>query len=132
MSKLEAVLITGRTIYQGVHKESGKLSHDYWLAVTTCEMDPNDLRLLGIKEEDTVRVATEFGSVVLRAVESSKAPHPGIVFLPYSVFANVLIDVKTEGTGMPSYKGIPAVVEPARGEKVMKVRDLLKHYYEKG
>ena len=131
MSRLKVSLLTGRTIYQGVGKESGKLSDDYWRSVSICEMDPSDLQLLGIKANSSVRVITEFGSIVLRAVESSKAPHAGVIFIPYGLFANVLIGTRTHGTGMPSFKGIPAEVEPAKGEKPMKIRDLLRECYGK-
>jgi len=129
--RLKASLLTGRTIYQGVGKEHGKLSDEYWHSVAVCEMDPSDLQLLGIKENNSVRVITESGSVVLRAVESLRAPHAGVIFIPYGLFANVLTGTRTHGTGMPSFKGIPAEVEPARGEKAMKIRDLLRECYGK-
>lgn len=131
MPRLKASLLTGRTIYQGVGKEHGKLSDEYWHSVAVCEMDPSDLQLLGIKENNSVRVITESGSVVLRAVESLRAPHAGVIFIPYGLFANVLTGTRTHGTGMPSFKGIPAEVEPARGEKAMKIRDLLRECYGK-
>ena len=131
MVKLKVTLLTGRSIYQGVGRECGKLSNEYWNSVTICEMDPEDLQLLGIKENDTVRVSTEFGSVILRAVESANASHNGMIFIPYGAFANVLISSGTNGTGMPSFKGIMAEVEPAKGEKMLKIRDLLKQYYGK-
>ena len=129
MPRLEVTLLTGRTIYQGVGKECGKLSDDYWRSVAICEIDPEDILLLGIRENDCVRVTTEFGSVVVRPVESLSAPHAGLVFIPYGPFANVLIGSKTHGTGMPSFKGIVAQVEPARGAKVERIPDLLMEYY---
>lgn len=131
MPRLKVSLLTGRTIYQGVSKESGKLSEDYQRNVAICEMDPNDLQFLGIKENSSVKVATEFGFVVLRAVESSKAPHPGVVFIPYGLFANVLVGTRTHSTGMPSFKGIPAEVEPAKGKRAASIRDLLREFYGK-
>ena len=131
MSRLKVSLLTGRTIYQGVSKESGKLSEGYQRNVAICEIDPDDINLLGIKENSSVKVATGFGSVVLRAVKSSKAPHPGVIFIPYSVFANVLTGTRTHSTGMPSFKGIPAEVEPVKGERITGIRDLLREFYGK-
>lgn len=131
MSKLNVTLLTGRTIYQGVGKECGKLSDEYWRSVSICEIDPEDMQRLNLKENDSVRVVTDFGSIVLTAVESLRAPHAGMVFIPYGLFANALIGTKTHGTGMPSFKGIPAVVEPAKGEKPLKIRELLKESYGK-
>lgn len=131
MSRLKVSLLTGRTIYQGVSKESGKLSKDYQRNVAICEMDPGDIGLLGIKENSGVKVATGFGSVVLRAVKSSKAPHPSVIFIPYGLYANVLVGTKTHSTGMPSFKGIPAEVEPVKGEGITSIRELLRAFYGK-
>jgi formylmethanofuran dehydrogenase subunit D len=36
---------------------------------------------------------------------------------------------KTHGTGMPSFKGIPAEIEPAPKERVLSLHDLLNQYY---
>lgn len=131
MTRLMTILLTGRTIYQGVGKECGKLSDEYWRSISICEINPEDLKFLGLKENDSVRVTTSFGSIVLTAIEPLRASNAGTVFIPYGVFANVLIGTKTHGTGMPSFKGIPAELEPAKGEKPMKVRELLKEYYGK-
>ncbi len=130
MPRLKVSLLSGRTIYQGVSKEKGKLSEDYQHNVAICEMDPDDINLLGITENSNVKVITSFGSVVLKAAKSSKAPHPGVIFIPYSLFANVLTGTRTHSTGMPSFKGVPAEVEPAK-ERVAGIRDLLKEFYGK-
>jgi len=129
--KLEVVLLTGRTIKQGVGKELGKLSNEYHTSVAICQMDSKDLDSIGIRENDNVRVTTRFGSVVLTAVESDRGPHPGVIYVPYGLWANVLTGSHTHGTGMPSFKGVPAEIEPAPREEVMGVRDLLQHYYGK-
>ena len=131
MPKLEVVLLTGRTIYQGVGKECGKFSEEYWHSVSICEIYEKDLNSLHLKENDSVRVITDFGSVVLTAIKSLRTPHRGVVFIPYGPFANTLIDTKTHSTGMPSFKGIPAQIEPAPGEKPMQIRKLLKTQYGK-
>ena len=131
MPKLKATLLTGRTIYQGVGKECGKLSDEYWHSVSICEIDPEDIRFLGIKENEAVRVTTSFGSVILTAIKSLRGPHTGIIFIPYGLFSNILIDVKTHGTGMPTFKGLQADVEPAKGEKPLKILELLKKFYGK-
>ena len=133
MPSLGVTLLTGRTLRQGQGKEYGKLSERYWKSVTTCEIDPDDLEKLGIKDGKTVRVSTSHGSVVLRAVKSLRGPHPGRVFTPYGPWASVIVDPKTHGTGMPSFKGIQATIEPAADEdKVLNLKELLRlHYGEK-
>lgn len=129
MSGLRVTLLTGRTIYQGVGKERGKLSEEYQERVSICEMDPIDMASLGVEEGSGVRVTTEYGSVIVRAVESMRSPHPGIVFIPYGPWANIVTSSRTHGVGMPSFKGIPAEVEASPGEGVLKVAELLEKYY---
>ena len=132
MQKIVVTLLTGRSITQGVGKELGKLSNDYMESVSVCEMDPVDLKALEITEDANVRVTTPSGSVVLKAKESARGPHPGIVYVPYGLWANVVISPKTGGTGMPSFKGVPAEVESVGSEEdVLSLRQLLRCTYGK-
>lgn len=131
MPRLKVSLLTGRTIDQGKGKEMGKLSKEYLESVMICQIDPNDLKFLGMKENTNVKVITEFGSVVLKAVKSARAPHPKVVFIPYGPWANVIINPETHGTGMPSFKGIPAEIEPAPNENVLSLQNLLKTQFHK-
>lgn len=131
MPKLEVSLLTGRTIDQGRGKEFGKLSEEYWKSVTACEMDPDDIKRIGAKENENVKVTTDFGSVVLRIVKSLRAPHPKVVFVPYGPLASLLVNPETHGTGMPSLKGIRAKIEPAPKERVLSLQELLKTYFRK-
>jgi formylmethanofuran dehydrogenase subunit D len=132
MPKLKVSLLTGRTINQGRGKEYGKLSKEYLESVVICQMDPNDMKFLGVKENTNVKVITDFGSVVLKAVKSARAPHPKVVFVPYGPWASLIMNPKTHGTGMPSLKGIPAEIEPAPDEKVLGLQDLLNQFHKEG
>ena len=129
MPKVKVLLLTGRTIDQGKGKESGKLSKEYLDNVVLCFFDPNDMKTLGIKEGQNVKVTTAFGSVVLKAVKSLRAPHPKVVFVPYGPWASLVMDPETHGTGMPSLKGIPAEIELESAEKVLSLQDLLREFY---
>jgi len=106
----------------------GKLSKEYLESVIICQMDPKDMRSLGIKENTNVQVTTDFGSVVLRAVKSARTPHPKVVFIPYGPWASLIMNPKTHGTGMPSLKGIPAEVESAPNKKVPSLKNLLAQF----
>jgi len=130
MPKLKISLLTGRTIDQGTGKEMGKLSKEYLESVVICQMDPEDMKFLGVKENNNVKVITDFGSVVLKAVKSARAPHPKVAFIPYGPWASIIMNPETHGTGMPSFKGIPAEIEPAPNEKVLSLHDLLNRYYK--
>jgi formylmethanofuran dehydrogenase subunit D len=131
MPKLKATLLTGRTIDQGVGKEHGKLSEKYQENVAICHMDPEDIRSLGIRENENVRIITNFGSVVVKLVKSPTAPHPKVIFIPYGPWASLVMDPETHGTGMPSLKGIPAEIEPALEERVSSIPDLLEEHYKR-
>ena len=130
-SKLRVTLLTGRTIEQGVGKEQGKSSKDYMESVAVCFIDPQDLKRLRIKDKTNVCVSTQNGSVVLKGVKSRRGPHMGIIFLPYSPWANVVVDPETDNIGMPSLKGIPAEIEPAPDKPVLDLRELLTQQFRK-
>ena len=120
--------MTGRTIDQGKGKEMGKLSREYLESVVTCQMDPKDMDALGVREDTNIKVSTDSGSVILKVVKSTKAPHPKVVFIPYGPWASLIMNPKTHGTGMPSLKGITAEIEPAPNEKVSSLKDLLSDF----
>ena len=130
--KLRVTLLTGRTIEQGVGKERGKSSKEYVESVSVCFMDPEDLKKLGIKEKTNVQVSTDHGSVVVKALKSLRAPHPGAIFIPYGPWANAVVDPETHSIGMPSLKGIPAEVEPASDKPLLSLEELLKKQFGKG
>ena len=124
-------MLTGRTIEQGVGKEHGKASEDYFEAVAVCFVDAEDMKKLCIKSKSNVRVSTDYGSIIVKAVKSPRGPHPGIIFIPYGVWANAVVDPETSSIGMPSFKGIPAQIEPAAEKAVPSLAELLKEQFRK-
>jgi len=131
MPKLKVYLLTGRTIDQGTGKEYGKLSEEYQKSVSICQMDPEDIKFLKVRENENVKVTTEFGSIIMKVVKSKRAPHPEVVFVPYGPWASVLANPKTHGTGMPSLKGEMAEIEPAPTEKVLNLQELLRTHFRR-
>jgi len=129
--KLRMTLLTGRTIEQGVGKERGKASKEYMESVSVCYMDPEDMKRLGIKEKTNVLVSTDYGLVVVKALKSLRAPHPRMIYIPYGPWANVVVNPETHGIGMPSFKGIPAEVEPAPDKPLLTLKELLKQQFGK-
>lgn len=129
--KLQVTLLTGRTIEQGVGKERGKASEGYMESVSVCYIDPEDLKKLGMKEKTNVEVSTDYGSVVVKALKSPRGPHPGIIFIPYGPWANVLVNPETHSIGMPSLKGIPAEVKLAPNKPILALEKLLTEEFGK-
>jgi len=119
LAKLKLNLITGRTIHQGVAMEGGKEKDAYTKACGIIEMDPSDLKKLGIWKGTNVRVTSEWGSVVVKAVEATQGPPPALAYIPMGPWANSVVNPKTYSTGMPTFKGVPIEVEPAINEPVL-------------
>jgi len=116
--RLEVTLITGRSLAQGTAREAEKTKPEYVKAAAICELDPADLKKLGVDDGAPVRVRTEYGSVVVYATASTQAPHLGIAFIPLGPWANQVIRSDTDKIGTPSFKGVHAEIEPAQGETV--------------
>lgn len=130
MGKLRVTLLTGRTIDQGKGKESGKLSKEYLESVVLCFIDPDDMKSLGVEENQYVKITTTFGSVTLKAVESKTAPHPHIIFVPYGPWASLVMNPRTHGTGMPSMKGLSAEIEAVPDGKILTLQELLRQFHK--
>jgi formylmethanofuran dehydrogenase subunit D len=126
---LRVILLTGRTIEQGVGKEYGKASRQYHEACSMCYMDADDMKKMGIKNNTNVVVTTTTGSVVLKAVKYPRGPTPGLIYIPYGPWANAICSDATTSIGMPSFKGTPAEVEPAPDQKVLTIEELLLYEF---
>jgi formylmethanofuran dehydrogenase subunit C len=113
---LKVILNTGSTIEQGrIIKGGNKYSHEYLDVCAVCNMHPEDYILLGKPEK--VKVSSENGkySVLVRAEPNEDVLRRN-VFIPRSVWANVIVDAYSVSTGSPIYKGGTVYVEPSEGE----------------
>jgi formylmethanofuran dehydrogenase subunit D len=129
--KLTATLITGRTIDQGVGKEMGKGSKEYFDSASVCFIDEADIQKLGIRSRTNVRVTSKYGSVIVKVLKNPYGSNPGIVFIPCGLWANAICGDETFGMGMPMFKGFQVEVEPAPKEVVLTLDELLKKEYGK-
>lgn len=123
--KLRATLITGRTIEQGVGKELGKGSVEYYDSCAVCFFDKSDMLKLGIKNGSIVKVSSKYGSVIVKAQKYPWGTNPGMVFIPCGSWANAVCGDETFSMGMPLFKGFPVEVEPAPNEPVLTLDELL-------
>jgi formylmethanofuran dehydrogenase subunit D len=94
-------------------------------------IDPADLKKLRMKENASVLVSTKHGSVVVKAKKSLSGPHAGMIFIPYGLWANAVVETETDSTGMPTLKGTPATIEPAPDLQVSSLKALLKAQFGK-
>jgi formylmethanofuran dehydrogenase subunit B len=112
MPRLEVTLVTGRTLRQGAQIETSRHVKDYVDVAAVCFMNPEDMAELGVKEGSSVKVTTEAGSVVVKASAYKGNPR-GLAFIPLGPWANAVIPARTRSTGMPFFKDLKAVIEPA-------------------
>jgi formylmethanofuran dehydrogenase subunit D len=105
-------LITGRTRNQAIGMHKGKDSPEYLAATAVVEMNPDDMARLSIEDGDSARLRSADGEVELTAHAGSLPA--GMVFVPMGTLANALVSIETQGTGMPSFKGLSVDVELVR------------------
>ncbi len=126
---VKVLLISGRTLKQGRGMEIGKLTKDYFDAVAICEMDNSTMEALGIEDGEPIKIETEVASVIVFGKLDRRA-EPGIVFIPAGPYANAVTNSDTLETGMPEFKGIPAILFPAKGKSVPTVKEVLNQIVE--
>ena len=122
---MEVVLVTGRTLKQGLALERGKLGEEYLESVSYCELNPVTMSTLGVQDGDPIEVETLEGSVIVRARQNPDI-EVDTAFIPAGPFANAVLSSYTYETGMPDFKGTPAKIFQAEGRSVLTVTDLLR------
>ena len=110
MAEKRFILNAGRTSKQGEQINIGKEGPEYEKIVNTLTMHADDLKALGIETGASVRVRTEWGEAVFQC-EEGKVP-VGLIFVPYGPPTCRLMGGSTDGTGMPTSKGLEVEVEP--------------------
>lgn len=125
MKKLDVILVSGRTTEQGVGLEEGKTSERYVKSVQHIQLHPVDAEKLGLKESDVIDVSTESGSISVYW-KADKNLDSGLVFFPYGLWANQLYNSKTNGTGMPFFKGTKATITRSSNLKATSIEEIIK------
>ena len=125
MSLENLILLTGRTINQGVALEGGKVSKENVRAAGICAIDRDDFRKLDCLVGTPVKITTDFGEVTVYSTISDEGPHPGILFVPMGPWANQLVNPDSQGCGTPTYKGMKAKVEVIKSGRVLDALELI-------
>jgi formylmethanofuran dehydrogenase subunit D len=125
VDKIDVIILTGRTLQQGIGLEVGKVSEEYSKSVNYAEISRGDSRALGLTNGSPVEVTTARGKVVLYG-RISETLSPGLIFVPYGPWINQVLGPDTCCTGTPQLKGVPAKLELAEGKRVPTLLDLVK------
>ena len=130
MSLDNLILLTGRTIQQGVALEGSKTSKENVRAAGICTFDIDDFKKLDCMVGTPVKVTTDYGSVVVYSTISEEGPHPGIIFIPMGPWANQVVNPDSQSCGTPTFKGMKAKVEVIKSGKVLDPLELMKTLME--
>lgn len=130
MSLDNLILLTGRTINQGVALEGGKTTKENVRAAGICAFDKDDFKKLDCLPGTPVKVRTNYGEVMVYSTISEEGPHPGIIFIPMGPWANQLVNPDSQSCGTPTYKGMKAKVEVVKDGKVLDALDLIRQLKE--
>ena len=125
MSLNDVILLTGRTIDQGVALEGGKTTTESVRAAAICAFDSNDFKKLDTLVGTPVKIITDYGEVIVYSTLSEEGPHPGIIFIPMGPWANQVVNPDSQSCGTPTYKGMKAKVEVVKSGKVLDALDLI-------
>ena len=125
MSLNNLILITCRTINQGIALEGGKNTKENVRAAGICAFDKEDFKQLDCLVGTPVKIITDYGEVVVYSTISEEGPHPGIIFIPMGPWANQLVNPSSQACGTPTYKGIQAKVEVVKNGKVLGALELI-------
>ena len=113
MAESKLILITGRSTHQGVGISSGKALEEYQTATNVLLINASDMQRFGLKNDDTVRMKTSYGSAV---VKCSSADMPeGLAFIAFGPPVNQLVGADTQSSGMPDSKGFEIELELVSG-----------------
>jgi formylmethanofuran dehydrogenase subunit D len=106
------ILIPGRTSKQGVGISEGKYLETYQSEITRLQVAPEDMKRIGLKVGDMVRLTSEHGQIEV-AVSPSKGDElpPGLLFIAYGDLSSRLMGGDTHGSGMPTSKGMDVDLE---------------------
>ena len=107
------LLVPARSSKQGTSLNKGKLQDEYLEVTSTVEMNEEDMRRLGVRDGDRVRLSNHVGAAVVSCHASRKAGDlpAGMIFIPYGPQSSRLMDDDTAGSGMPLSKHIEVEVE---------------------
>lgn len=110
--RIDVTLITIRTAEQGAGIDKPINERAEHIAV--CMLSEQDYKTLGLKNEDRVEVKTQYGSVVVKAINSNEMSK-GIVAIPVGPWASRVVGT-SKGRAVPHFKNIKATVERTESE----------------
>ncbi len=129
--RIKVLLNSGSTINEGRFAKGGdKLSPEYQKECAVAVIHPRTFNELGCPKRVKIISRDETREVVVTAkCEDSVTEFQ--IFMPRSIWPNVVVEPETFSTGSPLYKGSPVFIE-ATEEEVKSAEDIVLKVYAGG
>lgn len=112
----EVKITTFRDIFQVEALERDRFGEEYRKLSACIVMGKDDLKKMGLKAGERVKVSNNYGSVVVEVKESKRDEPGGIAFMVNSPWSNALVSDDTGGKGIPEFKDINAKISLSKEE----------------
>lgn len=112
----EIKITTYRDIFQVEALERDRFGEEYRKLSACIVMSKNDMQKMGLKAGDRVKLANNYGGVVVEVKESKRDEPGGIAFMVNSPWSNALVSDDTGGKGIPEFKDINAKISLSKEE----------------
>ncbi len=112
----EIKLTTYRDIFQVKELEYDRFGEEYKRLSAAVIMGKGDMKKMGFKAGDRVRLINSNGSIVVEVHESKRDEPGGIAFMLNSPWSNSLVSDDTGGKGIPEFKNINARISLTRDD----------------
>ncbi len=114
--EFEIKITTYRDIFQIEALEYNRFGEEYKKLSAAITMSKNDLKKMGLKSGDRVRLTNNYGSIVVEVREPKRDEPGGTAFMVNSPWSNTLVSGDTGGKGIPEFKDVSARVSLTKEE----------------
>lgn len=126
--RIKVLLNSGSTINEGrLAKGGDKLSPEYQKECAVAVIHPRIFKELGCPKRVKIISNDETREVVVTAKCEDSVTEEQI-FMPRSIWPNVVVEPETFSTGSPLYKGSPVFIEATK-EEVKSAEDIVLKVY---
>ena len=101
-------ITTYRDIFQIEALEQNRFGEEYRKLSAAIMMSKEDMRKMGFKQGDKVKLINDCGSIVVELRETKRNEPGGVAFMVNSPWSNSLVSDETGGKGIPEFKNINA------------------------
>ncbi|WXG41088.1 MAG: molybdopterin dinucleotide binding domain-containing protein [Candidatus Freyarchaeum deiterrae] len=115
MGKMELRLCNARSLEQNKMMVEKPGSKSYVESTAVVLLGKDDMGHYGLKNGDTVKVTTKFGTVVVKAYQTDETKK-GIALMPNGPWFNSITDPDIDVTGFNSYYVLNASIETTNEE----------------